>query len=92
MMLLVATGLCWVTCMSFTMLVLFHMKDAKMSNYYAMCNFQTRVTKFISSESSDCAFHLPPCCCVVGKKLLSIETERFRLVTCLQFINVIVTE
>ena len=35
-MLLVATGLCWVTCTSFTTLVLFHMKDAKMSNYSAI--------------------------------------------------------
>ena len=54
------------------MLVLFHIKDAKMSNYYAMFNFQTRVTKFISFESSNYTFHLPPFCCVVGKKLLSL--------------------
>ena len=53
------------------MLVLLHMKDTKMSNYYEMFNFQIRVTKFLSFESSNCTFHFPPFCCVVGKKLLS---------------------
>ena len=53
------------------MLVLFHLNDAKMSNYYAMSNFQIRVTKFTSFESSNCTFHLPAFCCVVGNKLLS---------------------
>ena len=60
MMLLVATSLCWVTCMSFTILVLFHMKDAKLSNYSVMFNFQTHVTKFMSFESSNYTLHLPP--------------------------------
>ena len=32
MMLLVATDLCWVTCTSFTMLVLFHVKEVRLSN------------------------------------------------------------
>ena len=31
MMLLVATDLCWVTCISFTMLVLFHVKEVRLS-------------------------------------------------------------
>ena len=31
--------------MSFTMLVLLHMKDAKLSNYSVMFNFQTRLNQ-----------------------------------------------
>ena len=58
-MLLLATDLCWVTCTSFTTLVLFHVKDAKMFNYSAMKDFQTRVTKFMSFELSNYTFQLP---------------------------------
>ena len=41
------------------MLVLFHLKDPKMSNYSAMFNFQTRVNKFMSFELSNYTFQLP---------------------------------
>ena len=41
------------------MLVLFHMKDAKISNYFAIYDFKTRVTKFMSFELSNYTFQLP---------------------------------
>ena len=92
-MLLVATGLCWVTCMSFTILVLFHIKDAKMSNYYAMFNFQARLYQIhiIYIKQLHLSFTTFLLCCL-QETSLSIETERVLLITCLQFINVIVTE
>ena len=50
MMLLVATGSCWVTCTSFTMLALFHIKEVKISDYTAIQELITRDIKLKTLE------------------------------------------
>ena len=92
MMLLVATGLCWVTCMSFTMLVFFHMKDAKMSNYSVMFNIPTRVNQIHAIWIKQLHLLFAPLLCWWQETSLSIYAQRVLLVRSLQFFNVIVAE